>query len=402
MARRAAISFKNLAPRIVGTLEEYRPARVQRFEIRGTLPTTDVQEHGNNELAGITHEIPDYTVTLAALDVSIKLFAALTGTDPDSYPAEGVSINSLDTVDIIGDIKSETVMDYVKVLYVRKCRPTTLRFTYSVEGQSTEEYTFSGSSRFILTHDVVVDVLDASSSPQTLSETPEQLRNSNYALTAMIDGAYLTEVTGVPGEEEYAISGTSVSFGDTGTTLTVAYKADPSGNNWTYISDDTIPAAISGKDVPVYIEATDVVGDITVLRVQSVNINVDLQADPIREQGNSEVVGYVTQIPQVTGDLTVLDTDEELIELFSTGELETGYTDFRTCEILTGRDLTLKVMLRDPADPCATSGDVLKTVYIPNIQLTGESFTSNVGDNLGNTLNFRSADGNLIVYSGEV
>jgi hypothetical protein len=400
MARRPAISFKNLAPRIVGALETYRPARVQRFEIRGNFPTTDVQEHGNNQLAGSTYDIPDYTVTLSALDVSIKLFAALTGTDPDAYPGGGVSINALDTIDIAADVKDQTVMDYVKSLYMRKCRPQSLRLAYTVDGQSTEEYTFAASTKTLFTHDVIVDVLSGASSPQTLSETPEQLRSGDYAVSVMLDGEYLTEVASAPSTGEYAISGTSLSFADTGTTLVAAYKANPAGTNWSWISDDTIPAAITGKDVPVYIYAEDPDSDIIITRVQSVNINVDLRADAIREQGNSEVVDYVTQIPQVTGDFTVLDTDDELVELFSYGDITSSYTEFRTCDLLAGRNLNLKVRLRDPSDPCTTSGAVLKTIYVPNVQLTGENYTSNVGDNLTNTMPFKSGDGNLVIYSG--
>ena len=400
MARRPAISFKKVSPRIMGALQEHRPARIQRFEIRGNFPTTDVMEHGNEELAGSTYEIPDYTITLAALDVSIKLFAALTGTNPDAYPGAGVSINALDTVDIIGDVRDEALMDYVKVIHMRKCRPQSLRFTYSVEGQSTEEYTFSASVRSLFTHDVVVDVLSGASSPQTLSETPEQLKSGNYAISVMLDGVYLTEVVGVPATGEYAVSGTSISFADTGTTLSVAYKANPAGTNWTGVSDTTIPAAISGKDVPIYIYAEDPAEDIIITRVQSVNISVNLRTTPIREMGNTEIVDYVAQIPEVTGDLTVLDTDEELVRLFSTGDDTGTDTEFRTCDVLAGRNLNLKIRLRDASDPCSTSGAILKTVYVPGLQLTGESYTSNVGDNMTNTLNFKSATGNLLVFSG--
>jgi len=400
MARRPAISFKNVSPRIMGALAVYRPARIQRFELRGNLPSTDIQEHGNQEYAGSVSDIPDYTVTLSALDVSIKLFAALTGTNAAAYPSGGVSINALDTVDIIGDVKDELLMDYVKVIHLKKCRPQSLKFTYSVDGQATEEYTFGSSTRTLFTHDVIVDVLSAATSPATTSETPEQLRNGNYIISATLDGAYLTETTGTPATGEYAVSGTSVSFADTGTTLVVAYKASPAGTNWSWVSDSSIPAAISGKDVPVYIYAEDPATDIIITRVQSVNISVNLKADPIKEMGNTEIVDHVSQIPEVTGDITVLDTDEDLVQLFSTGSTVGTDTEFRTCDFLTGRNLNLKIRLRDPSDPCTTSGTVLKTIYVPDLILTGESYTSNVGDNMTNTLNFKSSTGNLVVYSG--
>jgi hypothetical protein len=400
MARRPAISFKNVSPRIMGALAEYRPARIQRFDIKGNFPSTDVQEHGNQEYAGSTTEIPDYTVTLSALDVSIKLFSALTGTSAAAYPGTGVSINALDTVDIIGDVKDEVLMDYVKVIHVRKCRPQSLKFAYSVDGQATEEYTFGASTKTLFTHDVVVDVLSAASSPATTSETPEQLKSGNYIISAMLDGVYLTETTGTPATGEYAVTGTSVSFADTGTTLVVAYKANPSGTNWSWVSDTAIPAAISGKDIPIYIYAEDPASDISIPRVQSVNISVNLKADPIKEMGNTEIVDYVAQIPEVTGDITVLDTDEEFVQLFSTGDVVGADTEYRTCDLLTGRNLNLKIRLRDPSDPCSTSGVVLKTVYVPDLILTGESYTSNVGDNMTSTFNFKSSTGNLVIYSG--
>jgi len=402
MARRAAISFKKIAPRIVGILGMYRPARIQRFEIRGNFPTTDIQEHGNQELAGIVYDIPDYTVTLSAFDVSHKIFAALTGTDPEAYPTAGVSINALDTVDIVGDVKDESVMDYVKSMYIRKARPQSIRMAYTVEGQATEEYTFAASTRQLFTHDVVVDVLSAASSPQTASETPEILKNGNYCISVILDGTYLTEVAAAPATGEYAVSGTDVSFAGSGTTLMVTYKAAPAGTAWTWISDTTIPPAISGKDVPITISAIDTSTDTSIPRVQSVNISANLRADAIREQGNSEIVGYETQVPEVTGDITVLDTDQALLALFSTGSYTSTDTEFRSCELLDDYNLALKVELRDPSTPCSsTSSIVVKTIYVEDIQLTGESYVSNVGNNVNHTFNFRSSAGNLLVFSGE-
>lgn len=396
MSKRVSVTHKELSPRIVGSRAVYRPARIQRVEVRGNFPTRDIQEHGNNELAGIVYDIPDYTVTMSAMDTSIKLFSALTGTDPDNYPAEGVSINSLGFFDIVLDVKSATVMDYVKAVFIRKAQLQSMRLAYTVEGDATEEYTFGASTRQYFSHDVVVDVLSGASSPQTLSETPEVLKSGNKAISVMMDGTHLTEVSDTPSTGEYSITGTSISFGDTGTNLVVSYHASPAGNSWAWVSDTTVPAAISGKNIPIKINTN------TILRVQSVNINVNLRSNPVKEMGNSSIVGYTYQVPEVTGDITVLDTDLELVALMSTGDAASTDTEFRSCEYLKGYALDLYVELQDPSEPCSTSGTVLKTVKVPDLRLTGESKTSNVGDNVTYTLNFRSADGNLYVYSGAV
>jgi hypothetical protein len=396
--KRVSISFKEVSPRIVGSLGSYRPARVQSFDVRGNFPNREITEHGNPNLAGVVYEIPEYTVTMSVLDVSIKMFAAVTGTDSTNYPAEGVSINALDDVDIIGDVKSESVSDYIKALLVRKARVQSIRFSYTVDGDSTEEYTFMGSSRYGFSHDIVVDTFSSgASSPQTLSETPEVLKSGDYAISVMLDGEYLDEVDSGPATGEYSISGTDISFADTiSDMLVVVYKADPSGNNWSDVSDTTIPVAITGKDVPVEIAANNIP------RVQSINVTANLRADPVREQGNHEVVGYSYQVPEVTGDFTVLDTDNELLALFATGNIDSTDTEFKSCELLQNQEIDLDIILRDPSDPCTSSGNVLKTIHVPNVQLTGENPTSNTGDNVSHTFNFRSATGNLIVYSGAI
>ncbi len=67
------------------------------------------------------------------MDVSVKLYAALTGTDPDAYPAAGVDINNLGEIEIVGVVQSATVADYVKSVHLRKCQITGFTFTYSVD-----------------------------------------------------------------------------------------------------------------------------------------------------------------------------------------------------------------------------------------------------------------------------
>lgn len=397
MAKRISISFKELSPRIVGSLGAYRPARIQSFDIRGNFPNREINEHGNPHLAGIVYDIPEYSVTMSAMDVSIRLFASLTGTDVAAYPTGGVSINAFEDVDIIGDIKSDSISDYVKALLIRKARVQSARFTYSADGDATEEYTFASSSRFGFSHDLLVDTYAAAAmSPVTLSETPEVLKSGDFAVTVILDGDYLVEVGSNPATGEYSVSGEELSFADTVTsTLVVIYHASPAGNNWVDVTDNTIPVAISGKNIPVIIAAN------SIPRVQSINVNVNLRSEAIKEQGNTEIVGYTHQIPEITGDLVVLDTDHELLALFATGNIASTDTEFKACELIQDHTISLEIQLMDPADPCATTGVVLKTIYIPSIQLTGENPSSNVGDNVAHTFSFRSASGDLSIYEGE-
>lgn len=399
MGKRVAIPFKEIALKIVGPTDVFLASRVQRLDMPVNLPSTDIDELGNPQHAGVTTDVPEVTATFQAMDVSVKIFAALTGNDASSYPAAGVDINELGDIDVIGVIKDAVVSDYVKSVHLRQCRIESFTFTYAVDGESTEEYTAVGSKKRWFKNDVVVDTFSGSplTSPVSLSETPVQLKNGDYAMTFTLDGEYLEEVSGAPSSGEYQYSAGDIIFDDSGspTDAVAVYQASPAGNNWSNVSDTTIPAAIRGKDVPVYIAAN------SIPRVQSVTIRGTIPLERIEEMGNREAVGYISHVPQVTGDITVLDTDTELIALFATGQTSPADTEFDVCEF-TNSGISLEVRLLDPAEGCnEQSRTVLKTVRIPEITITSEGHTTNVGGNAQQTFAFRSTTGECLVYSGE-
>lgn len=327
------------------------------------------------------------------MDVGIKLFAALTGTNVAAYPASGVSITEITDVDIIVDIKSNTVEDYVKAAHARHCVVRDFAFNYSVDGESTEEYTVIGTEKRWFKNDVIVDKFTTGTTSFTLSQTPVALKNGNDALTVILDGVYLDEVASGPATGEYSIAGTTLTTSDSRTAqVLVVYQAAPAGTNWTDVLDTTMPAAIRGIDVPVLLAA----GGID--RVQSVTINGTFNPEAVREMGNRDVVGYQIQTPQVTGTITVLDTDTELIALFTTGALNPADTEFQASEF-TADNIDLEIKMQDPNDTTVPY-TIVKTVYVPEVVITSEGFTSNVNNNAQQTFDFKSRDGNLIVYSG--
>ena len=118
--------------------------------------------------------------------------------------------------------------------------------------------------------------------------------------------------------------------------------------------------------------------------------------------GSEEVVGYITSPVSVEGDVSVLDTDTELIALFATGNPSPSDTEFRVCEF-TQSGIPLEIILYDPDTDCnaaAGTGTVLKTLYIPAITITSEGNSTSVGGNATQTFGFRSTTGELVVHSG--
>lgn len=395
MAKRLAIPSKDLQLQIVGPRDSFLASRVQRLTLSSTQPSETKDELGNPLHVGETKDIPEVTLSFSAYDVGIKIFAALTGTDASSYPGAGVDVSNLGEIDAIIAVKDNDVADYVKSISGRRLQIRDFAFNYTVDGDSMEEYTAIGSERRYLKYDVVVDKFVSGTTSFTLSQTPIQLKNGNYAISVVLDGDYLEEVTGAPATGEYRIVGTTLTTGDTRTAQVLAvYHANPAGNNWTDVGDASLPVSIRGRDVDIQIAANDI------SRVQSVTINGNMNVTAVKELGSRNVIGYQRQVPTVEGTITVLDTDTELIELLTTGVIGSGagveWGPGEECDAIM---LSLTVTLVDPCDT-DTPLTVIKTVNIPSITIVGDSYTSNVNNNATQTFNFKSLDSQCVVYSG--
>jgi len=393
MARRVAIPSKHVQLKLVGARDALVIPRVQRLSLTADRPSTDIDELGNRLHAGTVEDVPNVTATFQAMDVGLKLFSVLTGTDYSAYPASGVSISNIGEVDLVAQIKSYTVEDYVKFAHARKCTVRDFSFNYSVDGESTEEYTIIGTQKRWFKNDIVVEKFTTGTSSFSLAETPIDLKNGNKGLTVVLDGVYLDEVASSPATGEYTVSGTTLTTYDTRTSQLIAiYQASPAGTNWNDVSDDTMPAAIRGLDVPVALAANGIA------RVQSITLNGTFNPETVREMGNRDVVGYQLQVPSVTGTITVLDTDTELVSLFTTGQLNPADTEFQASEY-TASGIYLDIKLQDPDDKVQPY-TVLKTVYVPEIVITSDGFTSNVNANAQQTFDIKSKDGDIIIYEG--
>ena len=396
MAKRLAIPSEETKLTVVGPYNSYAVARVQRVTLNSDIPTTDIYELGNKTQVGTAQDVPNITVTFSVFDVGIRLFSALVGEDPDAYPGGGVDISDLGEVDAILYVKDADTADYVKAAHGKRMQIRDFSFSYTVDGESTEDYTLIGSEKRWFKNDIIVDRLTGGGTTFNLTEVPIILKNGNYALSVILDGEYLTEVTTAPDVTgEYRIVGQVLTTFDTSTEqVLVIYHAHKAGTNWTYVSELIQPDAIRGKDVDVFIAANSIV------RVQSVTINGNLNTQPVKELGNRAIIGYQRQVPTVDGTITVLDTDTELIDLLVTGSTNSGDTEFELGQgCIVGSGVSLKVQLVDPCDTTSPY-TVLKTLYIPSITIIGDSYTSTVNQNASQTFNFRATTGELYVFSG--
>lgn len=393
MAQRLAVPSRDLQLHIVGPRDVFKASRVQRAGFTTDIPSEDKDELGNPLHVGVVKDTPNVSVSFSAFDVGIKIFAALTGVNPAAYPGAGVDISNLGEIDTILYVKDATVSDYVKSIHGHRLQIRDFSFSYQVDGDSTEDYTAIGSERRYLKYDVVVDKFTTGTTSFVLTQTPVQLKNGKYALSVVLDGEYLEEVSAAPAAGQYRVVGTTLTTGDTRSAQVLAvYHANPAGNNWANVADAQMPAAIRGKDVKIEISANDI------SRVQSVTINGNMNAQAVKELGNRAVVGYQRQVPTVEGTITVLDTDTDLISLLTEGTVGSG-VEWQPGEGCTDVTLSLKIELVDPCDDVGEP-TVLKTVYLPTITITNDGYTANVNNNATQTFNFRSVDAQCVIYSG--
>jgi len=392
MSKRIAVPYRHVKLRIVGPAAAFYAHRVQRLDFPTTIPTTTINELGNPLHAGVITDIPECSVTFQVMDVSHRTFSIMTGNNPDIYPAAGVNVGDLSYIDAIGYVREANVAENLKCIHARHLRVTGFTFTYSVDGESTEEYTAEGSEKRYFKYDVVVE--SGSSYPSSgisLTNTPIDLKNGNTLISLIQDGDWKTEDTdysvvddgGAPGGKAVTLSGNATS------SLMIVYHSD-SSMAWSDISDTTVPAAIRGKNIPIQIGTNDM------YRIQSVTIRGTFPATRVEEMGNTEVVGYVVDPPEVTGDVTVLDTDNDIVSLLATGTVGGGAESEYGVNEYSERQLSLDVIIRDPAD----NSTVLKTVYIPNMRITSDGHTTNVGGQTTLTFGFASDTSECKVYEG--
>lgn len=392
MAKRLSIPSKQLQLFIVGPKNKLKLSRVQSLSLNTDNPTTVHDEIGSASHAGSAKDVPSVTLTFSAFDVGVKIWSVLTGTDWTAFPAAGVDIASLGEVDAILYVKNHTAATYAKSAHARRLQMRDVNFNYSVDGESTEDYTAVGSKRRWLKYDVVCDVLSTGTTSFTLSKTPIQLLNGDYALSVILDGQYLEEVPNgtALATGQYSINGTALTTYDTRTAQIVVCYHSNASSAWADVSDTAVPAAIRGKDVYVTISAN------AIPRVQSVTITGTLNPQAVNEMGNADkIVGYQSDVPQVEGTITVLDTDTDLIGLLTTGVLASGQ-EWSPAEGCTSVVLPLKIELKDPCTPTT----VLKTVYLDNIETVGDGYTINVNGQAQWAINYRSNTGHLVIYSG--
>lgn len=389
--RRARIHSRDIQPLIAAPKGLFAAARVQRLDFPLTLNTTNIDELGRRLHVGTTTDIPQVTVTVEAFDVSHNTFAYLTGYTPGTFPISGASVTELKNIDVIGAIRENCGDTVAAAIYVKRGIVTAMAASFGVQDNSTVTYTINSNSKKAFKEPVYYDSFTASGSVSTftLSQTPTWLtRTSGYIIDAYVTAGscttnYLNEGT------DFTVNGTTVTLSGitvaAGDSFWFTYT-NPASQTFKAL-DDTAPAAIQGKYVPVSISVNNIP------RVQSATINASFESEQILEMGGlGKPVGYEINAPDVTGDLSVLKTDTDLLAILEGVPNTTVEYDIEYAL----STLPLKVQLKDPRNP----GRTVLTYYVPSITITAQGDSSTVNTSITETFSWRSTTGQLYVASG--
>lgn len=392
MAKRARVHSRDVQLQIATPKGKFAAARVQRLDFPWSANVTNIDELGRKLHVGTTTDIPDVTVTFEAFDVSHNTFAYLTGYTPATFPASGVSITEFKSVDAIGQIRDTSSTNIVNAIYVKRGIITGMDATFGVRDNSTVSYTMNANSKKELKQPVYYEAWTASGAQANfgLSKTPTYLtRTSGYIINAyMTDvsagtGSYLNNVT------DYTVAGSNVSLvsaAEDGDILWVTYCSNVTNEPFDTL-DNTAPAAIQGKYVPLSISVNNIP------RVQSASLRAAMTSESILELGGLGIpVGVEVGIPDVTGDISVLKTDNDLLAILEDVSNTTVEHDLEFAK----NTLPLKIQLKDPANPSR----VVLTYYVPSITITSEGDDSSVNQSMNETFSWNSTTGELYVASG--
>lgn len=392
LAKRARVHSRDLQPQIVAPKAWFAAARVQRFDWPENIPTTAIDEIGRRLHVGTTQEAPDVTVTIEAFDVSHNTFAYMTGYTPGTFPVSGASITELKNIDVVGQIKDAGTNNELEALYVKRAIVTGMDASFGVTQNSTVTYTVGATSKKEFKAPVFVDYFTVSVSGLVLSHVPNWLpRTSGWTIDAYETTAAGTTHFLDEGVDYNVVGSTATLVGplNLGGTVWISYASSATTGTFQAL-DDVAPAAIQGKYVPLTISVS------RIPRVQSATIRAAFNAEKIFEMGGlGKPIGYEADIPAVTGDITVLKTDTDLINLL-TGQSLTNNAGIEGDLEYALNTLPLKIELKDPANPAR----VLVTYYIPSVTFTAESDTSQVNQSMQQTFSWESKTGELIVISG--
>lgn len=381
------------------------------------IPEEKVYELGNYETVATVIDIPELSFDMESLDVSTETEALLTGQDPATI-ADGDEIDLFNQVpiDVVSPFKIRqnqyTIEKGIVVPYLTLESAT---YRFGVRQNSTQSFTLRGDSvyytpgapfyeEFTITAGTN-QVYTLTNTATVYVESGENLyvlglcayNPSTYAYKRLfITQDYTNTSTQFTTLANLSTQGYTVLRAVYGTAASITYPQvgnNPSGNV-VHEGNSVKPAAVRGKDIDVYMATADAT---TVFNrwtgVQSIEVSRRINLENDEELGNYKYVSSDFDTQEVTGSITVKSVDaDDLWDKIA------QIADVSTAEVagpFTRTPIPLEIRISNP-----DTGDVVKTLYVPDAKFTLPSVQGRVQTKLEVTFNFSSDTGQFFIYRG--
>jgi hypothetical protein len=384
-------------------VDEYMVTRLQTGNWDQETTDEDIEEIGNS---GIVETIIDpvipSTVTLNTNDWgSTDLIAQLMGTEAKvdagqtvAYdPASGnrndwlvdeaqVKVAKIDT---LVRVRNADTLVLESSVWIPNCQVQTINWSYSVDGNATENVTLRGDTdrHFVKNYRQTTVEIGTYASATTFTVTTDGTAHTELYFT----------VNGVIYDD------TNITSWTTGT-VTITAPALVTGDRIRFVFFMTSPAddyteldtsGIGAIKAPYCVIAlgddTEISSASKTLRLQSVDVNVNVTREDVKEIGTESLVASPMQKQDVTIDATVLEGDmENLAKIMGVSDTDwgTGDVEFKLQDAI-GNFNDLFVTIYDDS----SQANKLKQLECTGLALLNNPFTQDVGSLGQYTLSFR-------------
>lgn len=378
------------------------------------IPEEKIYELGNFESVGTVRDIPDLSFDVESFDVSTELEALITGADPTAVlDGDEFDFANYQPLNILSPFKSANnaydIIRGVAVPYLTLERST---YRFGLRANATQQHTFRGDSIFYVpgtpyfqeftntgagTYNFDNTAIVYELSGDDIFALSVHLYDSTSGMfrRLFLGADYTNTDQGITllADESSDYDTIAVVYGSTVAATYPQSGVNPEGNT-VHEGSSVKPSAVRSKDIDVYIgdqSSTPVFTRWNDVQSFEVTRSVNLEND--EEFGNAQFVDTSYDVADVTGSIGIKPRTPE--DLFSKIHEIADVAEDRIIGPYTSATIPVELRISDP-----DSGNVLKTLYVPDARFTVPGIQGRVQTKLETTFSFTSDSGTLLVYEG--
>lgn len=371
------------------------------------LNRSKLYETGNAQTTGDTRDIPNVPFEVRSYDMTCHQEAVILGLDPSSLVAsQELDLAAAVPVDFVMPWK-DGLRDYdvnAGVIAAYQYLES-VSYRFGVRASAEQSFNFRGDNLFYVTEGVprYQEFAASGTGPYNFANGPAiatvEQGEDVFAYSVCIietDGT----VTRLYHGEDYTDTATGVTLVDAApalSTVKVTY-AGPGPVEFPqsiHPSSTLVPADIRPAQIQVFISTIEATPVQERLRgIQQIEATQRFTREPDEELGNSRYVAYDYETPEASGSMTMRAPD--IAYYMSVVARILGVNVGETANILSEVALDLDFVIRHPS-----TGDVLKTIYVPSVRFNPPPATAQANAKMDQQISYTSDTGAMLIYNGE-